>query len=76
MKPIMIRQLWELVESNQATLLLKLDDASLVQSLLHQYDHRQPLNSEESSLLSKYIHSRLSLIRDLAAERLVLPVGQ
>jgi hypothetical protein len=74
MKPLMIRQLWQLVESSPATALLRLDDASLVQSLLHQYDYRQPLNAEETSLLSTYIRARLALIRDLAEERTISAV--
>jgi hypothetical protein len=70
MKPVMLRQLWSLVETNQATILVDLDDTSLVQSLLHQYGDRQPLNSEEVTILSHYIYSRLALIRDLAHEKL------
>ncbi len=68
----MIRQLWSVVETNQATLLLNLDDTSLVQSLVHQYGDRQPLNTEESNLLSHYIYSRIALIRDLAQEKLAV----
>jgi hypothetical protein len=70
MKPVMIRQLWSLVENNQATVLVDLDDTSLVTSLLHQYGNRQPLNAEDTTILSHYIHSRLTLIRDIAQERL------
>lgn len=70
MNPAMLRQLWSLVETTQAPVLLNLDDASLVQWLLRQFGTRQPLNSEEASLLSSYIRSRLALIRDLAQNRL------
>lgn len=72
MNPAMLRQLWALVETTQATQLLNLDDAGLVQCLLHQYSDRQSLNSEETTQLSSYIQSRLSLIRDLAQNRLAL----
>jgi polynucleotide 5'-kinase involved in rRNA processing len=70
MNPSLIRQLWALVETTQATHLVNLDDANLVQSLLRQVNTQQPLNSEENSLLSTYVYSRLALIRDLAYERL------
>jgi hypothetical protein len=72
MTPLMLRQLWSLVETTQATLLLNLDDGSLVQWLLRQFPAQQPLNSEETTLLRSYIHSRLTLIRDLAHHRLAL----
>jgi hypothetical protein len=67
----MLRQLWSLVETTQATLLLNLDDTSLVQWLLRQFRTQRPLDNEESSILSNYIHTKLTLIRDLAEERLV-----
>ncbi len=71
MNPAMLRQLWALVETTQAPVLLNLDDASLVQWLLRQFGTRQALNSEETTQLSTYIRSRLTLIRDLAQNRLV-----
>jgi hypothetical protein len=69
----MMRQLWSLVETTQATHLLNLDDASLEQSLLNQLSDRQALNSEQTMVLSSYIRSRLTLIRDLASHRVVHP---
>ncbi|NJR51752.1 MAG: hypothetical protein HC780_21385 [Leptolyngbyaceae cyanobacterium CSU_1_3] len=72
MTPLMLRQLWSLIETTQATLLLNLDDGSLVQWLLRQFPAQHPLNSEETTLLRSYIHSRLTLIRDLAHHRLAL----
>jgi polynucleotide 5'-kinase involved in rRNA processing len=70
MNPSLIRQLWALVETTQATYLVNLDDANLVQSLLRQVNTQQPLAPEENTLLSSYVYSRLTLIRDLAYERL------
>ena len=70
MTPIMLRQLWNLVEATQAPLILNLDDNSLVQWLLRQLRHQCALNIEESTILTTYIHAKLPLIRDLAAERL------
>lgn len=70
MTPIMLRQLWSLIETTQATLLVNLDDATLVQWLLKQLKMNSALNGKEADLLNEYILSRLSLIRDLAEQRL------
>jgi len=66
----MLRQLWSLIETTQATLLVTLDDATLVQWLLKQLKMNSALDGKESDLLDEYIQSRLSLIRDLAEQRL------
>jgi len=70
MTPVMLRQLWSLIETTQATLLVNLDDATLVQWLLKQLKTNSVLNGKETDLLNEYIESRLSLIRDLAEQRL------
>lgn len=70
MTPIMLRQLWSLIETTQATLLVNLDDATLVQWLLKQLKMNSALNGLEADLLNEYIQSRLCLIRDLAEQRL------
>jgi succinate dehydrogenase flavin-adding protein (antitoxin of CptAB toxin-antitoxin module) len=64
-----MRQLWSVIESTQSNTLLKLDDASLVQWLLKQTKTKASLDHNEIHILSDYIHSRLTLIRDLAQER-------
>jgi len=69
MTPTILRQLWSIVETTQANILLKLDDASLVQWLLKQTKTQASLDCNEINILSDYIHSRLTLIRDLAQER-------
>lgn len=69
MTPTMLRQLWTLVEATQTNMLLRLDDASLVQWLLKQLKQEQSLDGKEADILSMYIQSKLSLIRDLAQER-------
>ncbi|MBD0303390.1 MAG: hypothetical protein ICV85_14855 [Tolypothrix sp. T3-bin4] len=69
MTPTMLRQLWSLIETTQANLLLKLDDASLVQWLLKQFKQQQSLNHEEIHILNDYLNNRLSLIRELAQQR-------
>ncbi|MEG4799051.1 hypothetical protein QUB63_02365 [Microcoleus sp. ARI1-B5] len=70
MTPVMLRQLWSLIETTQATVLVTLDDATLVQWLLKQLKMNSALNGKETDLLNEYIESRLSLIRDLAEQRL------
>lgn len=70
MTPLMLRQLWTLIETTQANMLLKLDDASLAQWLLKQFQTNSPLDREQTSILNAYIRSKLSLIRDLAQERM------
>lgn len=69
MTPTMLRQLWSLIETTQANLLLKLDDASLVQWILKQLKQEQALNPEQVHILSDYLNNRLSLIRELAQQR-------
>lgn len=69
MTPAILRQLWSVVEATQAHTLLKLDDASLVQWLLKQTTTKTSLDGSQTDVLSDYIQSRLTLIRDLAQER-------
>lgn len=69
MTPTMLRQLWSVIETTQTNMLLKLDDASLVQWLLKQLKQERSLDGKETDILSTYIQSKLSLIRDLAQER-------
>jgi hypothetical protein len=64
-----MRQLWSVVETAQAKILLQLDDASLVQWLVKQTETQVLLDPNETDFLSHYIQSRLALIRDLAHER-------
>jgi succinate dehydrogenase flavin-adding protein (antitoxin of CptAB toxin-antitoxin module) len=65
----MLRQLWSLIETTQTNLLLKQDDASLVQWILKQFKQKRSLDTQEADIISDYIYSRISLIRDLAADR-------
>jgi hypothetical protein len=69
MTPTMMRQLWSLIETTQANILLKLDDASLVQWLLSQLHNRDLCDLDEANIFSDYIRNKLPLIRDLAQER-------
>jgi hypothetical protein len=69
MTPKILRQLWSVVETSQAMILLQMDDASLVQWLVKQTNTQALLDPKEADFLSDYIQSRLTLIRDLAYER-------
>jgi hypothetical protein len=72
MSPLMLRQLWSLVETTQSQILLNLDDTTLVQWLLKQLTTQRSLNGDEAVIFSSYIHSRLPLIRDLARSRTIV----
>ena len=72
MSPLLLRQIWGLVEATQSQILLTLDDESLVEWLLSQLTNQRSLDSQEANLLSDYLQSRLPLIRDVAQSRQVL----
>lgn len=69
MTPLMLRNLWSVVEMTQSHILLRLDDASLVQCLMKQLATQKMMNRDEANILSDYIQSRVALIRDLAQDR-------
>ncbi len=69
MTPLMLRQIWSVVETTQSNVLLNLDDNSLVQWLLRQLTTERPIDRNEADVMSSYIHSKLPLIRDLASDR-------
>jgi hypothetical protein len=67
MNPIVLRQLWSIVESTQADIILTLDDADLVRLLLGQLEQRTSLIQDEYSKASSYLSGKTLLIRDLAS---------
>ncbi|MGB3404796.1 MAG: hypothetical protein WBA77_19080 [Microcoleaceae cyanobacterium] len=67
-----LRQLWSLVETSQPNTLLKLDDESLVESLIEQLKAQYPLCLQETETVDVYIRSRTLLIREMAQDRLQL----
>jgi len=69
MNPLVLRQLWSLVETTQSSVLLNLDDDSLAYLLLRQLRSQRLLNHQETDSLVDYIHTKLPLIRDLAEQR-------
>ncbi|ERT05542.1 hypothetical protein M595_4489 [Lyngbya aestuarii BL J] len=66
----MLRQLWSLVETTQASLIVSLDDADLVQWLLKRLQTESTINCSDQDVVNDYLNSRLALIRDLAESRL------
>ena len=71
MKPCLLRQFWQLIEETQASQLVNLDDASLVQSLTRQLiDGNILVDGTEANAIGHYIRSKTPLIRDMAYERL------
>ena len=69
MNSSILRQLWSVVEETQSSLLLRLSDTELVKQLLSQLESTNSLSNEEAIAISGYIHSKTSLIRDLALAR-------
>jgi len=66
MTPLMLRQIWTVVEHAHSSTLLTLDDQGLVSWLIEQTNEEQALNPFEAEVFRGYICSKLSLIRDLA----------
>lgn len=72
MKPLLMRQLWSVVESIQSTTLLSLDDDSLVNYLADQLVAGCPsIDRGDQAELNGYLQMKVSLIRDLANGRSV-----
>ena len=65
-----LRQIWSLIEKTQTNTLLQFNDTDLVEWLLGQIEKRKSLFLEENNILTTYIPSKSSLIRDLAEARL------
>ncbi len=66
-----VHQLWHLVESTQASTLLAFNDASLTDWLVTQLRYSRVLGPHDLVDAQDYVRDRLSLIRDLAWERLL-----
>ena len=65
----LLRDFWSLVEVSSASMLLKLDDADLVQRLVQQINETRLLTHEENDHLTTYARTRTPLIRDLVEAR-------
>lgn len=69
MNSAILRQIWNIVEQTQSSMLLRLSDIDLVKQLLSQLSNQTKLTKEELNTASLYLSSRTALIRDLAAAR-------
>ena len=70
-RAVTMRHVWSVIEETETNILLNLNDADLLKQLLEQLKKRKLLDSEEMSTMSKYISSRVPLIRDLAQSRML-----
>jgi hypothetical protein len=69
LNPLRLRQIWTLVESSQASLLVRLDDPGLEKWLMRQFSKDVTLSTGESQAANHYIHSKLPLIREMAEQK-------
>jgi hypothetical protein len=69
MTPNILRQIWSLVETTQANMLLNLDDASLIEWILRNLKQKQNLDGSQVNAVDTYLHAKVSLIRDLAYQK-------
>jgi hypothetical protein len=69
MTPSIMRLFWNLVNQAQPSLLLRLDDESLMGWLVEQVRQKLCLDHNQEHDLNTYISDRLPLIRDIAANQ-------
>lgn len=69
MNACILRSLWYVVEETQSNILLQLSNHELVSYLESELRDRTPLCEAEMPAIRVYVHSKISLIRDLAYER-------
>jgi hypothetical protein len=69
-KPLLLNQLWHIINEMQTQTVLESNDPDLVEQLLKKLDQKIPLSLEDNCLVRTYLSSKTSLIRDLAYARL------
>ncbi|TAF57290.1 MAG: hypothetical protein EAZ61_01695 [Oscillatoriales cyanobacterium] len=70
MKPLLLRQFWQLIEDTQTSQILGMDDTSLAKWLTHELiEHNISIDRTEASAIGSYIRQKTPLIRDLAYQR-------
>ena len=67
----LIRQIWNLIETTNASELVEIGEHELIQRLLNRLDAQKPLADQERVSLNNYLHSKIGLIKDTAESRLV-----
>lgn len=69
MTPVLLRQLWSVIEHTHSSKLLSLDDASLVQWILRKLQQNLALDRNDLNAIDRYLQAKTSLVRDLAQQR-------
>ena len=67
----LLRQIWNLIETMNASEIVEIGEHELIQRLLNSIDAQKPLADQERVSLNEYLHSKISLIKDTAESRLV-----
>ncbi len=66
MSPLLLRQLWSVIDAAHSSHILSLDDQGLVNWVIEQLCYQSPLDSAELTQVNRYIQAKVSLIRDIA----------
>lgn len=66
MSPLLLRQLWQMIEKLPQQTLARLDDSGLVGWVVVQLEQCRPLRAEERQAVEGYLHDHTMLIRDMA----------
>lgn len=66
MSPFLLRQLWSVIDTAHSSHILSLDDQGLVNWVMEQLSHQSPLDHGELNQVTRYIQSKVTLIRDMA----------
>ena len=69
MSPFLLRQLWSVIEAAHSNHILSLDDQGLANWLVEQLCHQSSLSNVELTQVSRYVRSKLPLIRDMAQSK-------
>lgn len=69
MSPLLLRQLWSVIDTAHSGHILSLDDQGLVNWVVEQLCHQSFLDNSELTQVNRYIQSKLTLIRDIAQNK-------
>ncbi|NEQ55218.1 MAG: hypothetical protein F6K11_34705 [Leptolyngbya sp. SIO3F4] len=69
MSPLLLRQLWSVIDTAHSNHILSLDDQGLANWVMEQLCNQSSLDNVELSQVSRYIQSKLPLIRDMAQSK-------
>lgn len=66
MSPLLLRQLWQMIEKIPQQTLARLDDSGLVGWVVVHLEQSRPLKTEEREAIEGYLYDHTMLIRDIA----------